>query len=250
MFKFSKIFVIVVIMVTLTTGLPTAQAGWLDNIFGNNNKVIDKNSATQIDKALMSAVKSKDLELAKAAIAKGANVNSYVDGNLPLGIAAAQADYEMANLLLHNGADAEGWFDTSNNQHHYYIFTCELKMIPFFLDWGVSPNIRDDYGLSLIHIILSPNSNGYLFTDRQQLLQYLINKGVDINAKVKTQCLGYSKGETALMKAASTGDEQSLRILLNAGANYKLKDDNGCTALDYAIKGNRNNIIKILIALP
>ncbi len=243
MFNFSKIFAVVVIMMTLTTGIPTAQAGWLDNIFGGNKNAVTKNGASQIDKVLMSAVRDDDLELAQSAIAKGANVNSYVNGNLPLGIAAQHANYDMANLLLHNGADVEGWYDVSANKHHYYIFMCKLDMIPFFLDWGVSPNIRDDYGLSLIHITLLRNRHS---SNRYQLLQYLINKGVDINTKVKTTCLGYEKGQTALMKAASTGDEKAVRILLDAGADYKLKNANGETALDYAIKGRRSNIVKIL----
>lgn len=250
--KFKFVCLFTAFFLCLLTSVSTVHAGWLDNLF--KGKVAVRNSASQIDKILMAAVKQNDIELAKTAISQGANVNCFVDNNMPLGIAASKKNYDMANLLLHNGADPEGWIDVKKNKKHYYIFESDMEMVPFFIDWGVPPNIRGNYNISLLHRVYSsvPSSKHI------EVIKYLLEKGTDIDASPsqivivqgKYRNFSYKKGQTLLMKSAEIGDEEVLRLLLNYGANYKKRDSAGNTALDYAIKSKHTNTIKILMSLP
>ena len=51
---------------------------------------------------------------------------------------------------------------------------------------------------------------------------------------------------TFLMEAAWNKDAQTVKTLLELGANVSAKDDNGMTALDYAIQENAQEVIQVL----
>ena len=57
-----------------------------------------------------------------------------------------------------------------------------------------------------------------------------------------------AQGETALMKAASTRAEHSVKILIHAGAEVNSRDSNAVTALMRAAFTDNNNSVKALIA--
>ena len=59
----------------------------------------------------------------------------------------------------------------------------------------------------------------------------LIKKGADVNAKSK-------ESETPLMLAAQSAKLNVVELLLAQGANAKMKNDRGETALDYAVKSD------------
>lgn len=51
---------------------------------------------------------------------------------------------------------------------------------------------------------------------------------------------------TFLMEAAWNKDAETVKTLLELGANVSIKDDNGMTALDYAIRENAQEVIQLL----
>ena len=57
-----------------------------------------------------------------------------------------------------------------------------------------------------------------------------------------------SHGRTALIWAAKIGSIVMVQALLDRGANCKLADEDGDTALRFAIKGNHDEIVKLLRA--
>lgn len=58
-------------------------------------------------------------------------------------------------------------------------------------------------------------------------------------------------GRTPLITASQNKDLNSVRVLLDKGADYQIKDNNGRNALDYAILNKDYDIIRVLLnALP
>ena len=74
-----------------------------------------------------------------------------------------------------------------------------------------------------------------------QNVKKLINAGEDVNA-------ANAEGDTPLHYAASNGHKDILNILLQAGAAVNATDSEGNTPLHWAAKGGHKDILKILIA--
>lgn len=57
----------------------------------------------------------------------------------------------------------------------------------------------------------------------------------------------YGHGHTPLMRAALDGDTESVKELINQGADINLKDDNGRTALMFAVVNRHYETMKLLL---
>ena len=78
----------------------------------------------------------------------------------------------------------------------------------------------------------------FLFICSFMYLHNALGTGADIDKKDWA-------GRTALMMATQATHRKVVSILLNNGANLNSQDDNGYTALEYAVKlGTRRNNIK------
>ncbi len=69
----------------------------------------------------------------------------------------------------------------------------------------------------------------------------LIADGVDVNATVEKE------SKTALMAAAEMGHLESLRLLLQAGAQVNTKSDRDETALSLAARNAQFEVVKTLL---
>ncbi len=76
-------------------------------------------------------------------------------------------------------------------------------------------------------------------TDPELILE-LVELGADVNqqevASDQTARTTIGRGETALHLAAAAGSAESVRALIQSGADFEIRAANGCTALDYAIR--------------
>jgi len=77
------------------------------------------------------------------------------------------------------------------------------------------------------------------YHDHLSVLQYLLNKGADINA---TEHIG----DTALTLAAQEGSVQCVKELLRQGADQHHKNEKGLTAYDRASQNSHEHIVRIL----
>ena len=57
----------------------------------------------------------------------------------------------------------------------------------------------------------------------------------------------YAHGHTALMRAALDGDTETVRDLIDQGADINRKDDNGRTALMFAVTNMHYETMKVLL---
>src|SRR5262245_37832144 len=167
---------------------------------------------------LMYAARDGGPDSARALARAGAEVNAAdPDGTTPLLLAIMNSHYDTANVLLEQGAD---------------------------------PNLVDKAGMAALYAAVDMSSLGEVYglpprkvTDKlsaTDLMSRLIAKGAVVDARLKSAALqrNHTPGEpllgagtTPLMRAARNGDYAAVRILLAAGADPKLTQQNGTNAL-------------------
>lgn len=98
---------------------------------------------------------------------------------------------------------------------------------------GADASQRHESGAMPVHLAAASNYLGAL----QDLL---IRRPQDVNAQTRT-------GITPLMTAATEGHADAINLLLKFGADRAVKDDDGLTAKDVAIKNGHGKLVSILI---
>lgn len=186
------------------------------------------------DTCLQQAVNCGKLNTVKILIKNKANVNilsGEKNSNL-LHFLNFNYDnyYEIAEFLLKNklniGKKNADGFDPIL---HMASFN-HLDIVELLIKNGANVNSVDKTGSSPL-IIASYNDNA-------EIVEYLLNNKAYIDTTDED-------GWTALMAACENGSYCSARILINYGANTKLKNTNNDTAYDIAFRNNFKEIINL-----
>jgi hypothetical protein len=108
-----------------------------------------------------------------------------------------------------------------------------IEVVRLLLDKGANPNPQDLRGFS-------PLMMASMRRD-PELVRLLLDKGADIQAREFRQA-------TPLILAATSDDApaETVQLLLDRGADWKAKDAKGNTALDWASKRGRTEVVSVL----
>ena len=169
------------------------------------------------------------------ALKRGANINYvYKDGRTPLGYAILSGCDEAIRLLLKNGADInlsfKGYGDRPNYPAELLSNGPEDKFFDFL---RLSKNkLSED---SLKAVLRNACMRG-----KMKIVWWAINeKKIDPNIR-------FSNGNTPLIVAATNGHAGIVKFLIRKGADPKIQNEKGYTALDYAEKYQEMEVIDIL----
>ncbi len=78
------------------------------------------------------------------------------------------------------------------------------------------------------------------------IINYLVNQGADINFRTTIRYGDIWKGSTPLIIASYYGYENVVRLLLSKNAERSITNDEGSTALDYAVRFDFAKIASLL----
>ena len=189
--------------------------------FADQNGKTPLHHCAEINGAKVGLPVKDSVKTAKALISAGADVNALRvimdEGEefhaRPLWYAIAWGkNYDLAKLLLENGAETDRWLGTA-------VWDEDLKMSELLLSHGaeIDPVFRGD--TPLLHNVKSR---------RMKLIPWLVKNGADINYQDHR---GYTALHYAVKGLHTIAEVQSL---LKLGANPNLKDADGKTAIDLA----------------
>ena len=120
----------------------------------------------------------------------------------------------------------------------------DTKAVQAALAGGAEVNSRDADGITpLMHASRGerPNIANPTPTDHPEVVELLIKRGADVNAKTDA-------GFVALFWAARYGHEKVAKVLIDNGADVNAKDNDGITALKWAIPNKQAPVIALLRA--
>lgn len=175
----------------------------------------------------------------------------------PLMYAASMNSYDVAKLLLDNDVNLEDVDSFNKTALNYAIDTNSQDVIGLFfydpdylLDTFIKAIEADDieiiqitldYGIDLYEDYISIASLFTAIKHRKiEVLDYLIKSGVKINAQ-------NLYGKTPLFYAAELGRKECAKMLLDAGADLSLADNNGDTPRRIAVINSYKEVAEMLV---
>ena len=223
-----------------------------------------KNTTKQGHNALYFAVRAQALSSVIALTQTPEKVNaSQLTDLLPLGIDTGSVD--LVKHLLEQGAH----FNKKDAQGLTPLMHAAQKNAPEIVSvlkqHGASVSDKDDEGMTALHHAVNSHATAVvsLFLKEgvinvlddlgrsplhiaatggsTQTVRTLINMGADIEGKTPS-------GNTAFMIAASTGNLSVAETLLSKGASINVRDRSGNTALMKAIINNHEQTVSFLLA--
>lgn len=228
------------------------------------------NSKTKLvyDTSLVRAVKMNDADRVRTLIYANVDVNerNYA-GMTPLTIAAEKGNLTIVKRLVEDGAASVNMTSSYNLTPLITAAAAGHRdVVEFLLENGADPTIKDDLGKTALHhamgsddkkmteALVNQNTRALNFPDNDgnTPLIYAAQRGLVNNLKVLLKHnanVNYQNpisGFTALASAASAGQEQAAKILVDNGADVEQIDHDGRTALFYAAEHGQTSLMKQL----
>jgi len=185
------------------------------------------------DTALTAAAARGDLQIVKALLRDGADVNAGgVNNWTPLLLAFENQRDEVAEVLINQpGLDLKSENPSGMTALMLAVWHRRSGFVKKLLERGADSNHQDKDGDTAVH--------GAAWFGSLDILEMLLSARADPNVKNKL-------GGTALMWAASYGQDEAVRMLLAKGADPRIKDVDGVTAAGWAAK-NRQEKLEMLL---
>ena len=189
-------------------------------------------SAAPIDD-MTAAVEMDNGREVLALLVKGVDANAADQrGRKPLGVALREGSEQAFDALL---ADPRVDVVAANDKGETPLMLAAIKGR---LEWAKKLAARgakiNQPGWTPLHYACSgPDAGG--------IAAWLLSQGADVNARSPN-------GTTPLMMAARYGASENVAILLKAGADVALKNEQELTAVDFAKKAGRDLTVKQLLA--
>ena len=185
--------------------------------------------------ALMWATSNGHPEAIDVLLKAGANPNTASkSGFTPLVFAAENGDVKAATSLLAAGADVNHELPGGLTPLLVAVMAKKPEVAGTFIAKGASANSKDRTGNTALHMAAQ--------LGQEELVKELIAKGADVNAKTNKAQAGGGRGgggffrgpsgeQTPLMLAARADKVDIMHTLVAAGADPKLRAQDGSTLL-------------------
>lgn len=184
---------------------------------------------------LHTAIENQNLERVKELLQKGVVVNDYNQWGIhSLTSACGTGNIEMIKLLVEYGADVNAQ-DLNNGQTPVMIAALQgEKAVKVLLDAGADVRIKTVGGQSALSYAIS----------HPEALRMLLNAGAALDENGNIDHLILDK---AYIDAATYGSKDSIKTLLDAGANVNAKDIYGGNALFAPVLRGDVESVKFLV---
>lgn len=199
------------------------------------------NRMSQNSPELVLASMDGDLATVQTLVEAGADLNSTDEHGMGplLTFTPSVCDY-----LLSNGADPNRQKNESGCPVLIGVaYMNTVECVRLLLEAGADPNAANECGETALHSSLTKAGadESVSAADRHAVVQLLIKHGADPNRRTIAgmATLGFwrdtrTRGETPLHRAAAYAAEETVKFLLEAGADKTIRDANGDSAQSWA----------------
>ncbi len=226
-------------------------------IWGKNETIvidlfssIDKKYYRSMHGALSRAATKNRISIAKYFLEAGVPVNPPANNKKinPAIVAASEyGNHQLVRLLVSKGADV--------NRTRRFSITALMSAVDGGYTWSTQSVMRKRKSLdkkraynymsstvgAIGHSNSYPDNFAYLKGRHfPSIVSYLLKHGADPNIQDSRF------GQTALMRAAIAGHEESARLLIQAGTKQNIKDKNGKTARQLASDNSHTGVVRLL----
>lgn len=184
---------------------------------------------------LLKAAWDGDQEIVVLLLEAGAKINAKATDTLETSLmnAVTRGHVEIVKLLLEKGADV-----APKNRFDFNAFTSAVAagnqvIAGLVLDAGAKP----DEGASGLTPLQFAASAGNV-----EMIRFLVKRGANVNYGAKTG------GQTALLSAIYGAHPEAVEALIELKADVNAKTKDGDTPLKAAMKGDQEDMVKILKA--
>ncbi len=208
--------------------LEVIKDGDLSNILNLIMNGIDLSKINLMD---LLGERNFSFEMMKILIKNGANINSKnKDGWTLLLTAVSIPNIELVKYLYKSGANLDCKTIDGSTAITFAIVKGDIQLTKYLIDAGADINFQDNYGFTPLLSALSVNKQ--LWDNEKKEEE---NKSI-----IKKLTL-----ESFISKVPQT-HTQIAKLLIQNGADINKKNDEGETAYSLALKGNNNQMIKLL----
>ena len=206
----------------------------------NDHKdTVHKEEVVEIGDQLLQAAKQGDRDTIYKLIAdENIDLNIHdANGRTPIMIATYNNDGAMVKALIDGGADVNIQDNMDNNPFLYAGAEGYIDILKLVSNAGADPTLTNRYGGTAL---IPASEHGHV-----DIVKYLLEKtSIDVN---HVNNLGW----TALMEAVILGDgrekqQETVKLLLDHGADMSLADLEGMTSLQHAEEKGFKEITNIL----
>lgn len=216
-------------------------------------------------KALLNAVQSENTAVVEFLLKRGISTEIYSDqGNGLLHISCLSGNNDVTRLLLEYGCNVNLQNKIGHTALHHAIWCDHKKVTEMLLKYGADPKIKNVSGensllfavaadnLEVTKMLLECGANPNDIDDlgRTPLHVAAISKQDEIIRLI----LSYVQyvddiryGMSPLHIAVGTGNETIAAILLDAGADARIRDRHGFSVLQYVIDATNVRLARLLI---
>ncbi|KAL3108837.1 hypothetical protein niasHT_015013 [Heterodera trifolii] len=187
--------------------------------------------------ALWFAVNSDNLELCRALIAHGANIESGTDsGETALQCACYNGNLEIATFLVENGADVNLPDTDGFTSLIAASFSGQVDIVRLLLSRGAIVEHTNFTGTRFALMIAA-------LANRLEVCRLLVDEwAADVNQEA-------IDGTTALIRASGEGHVDVATFLIERGANLDHTDVDGYNSLMCAVKKGKTEMARHLVAI-
>ncbi len=196
---------------------------------------------------IVQAVMEDNAAKVAALAARGADLNTIIDGHALLALAIVYQRNRAAEALVLHGAKLNAKDNEGRTPLHWAVCV-SLPLTKLLLEHGANPNIRDRDGESPIYqamlhsvpgalLLLEHGASATVRNNKDQTpLHIAVGGGVGLAAAPLGHPLSAHQATGSnIMQAATDAQLRLVRALLDRGADVHARDQVGRTPLDYAM---------------
>ncbi|KAL6692945.1 ankyrin repeat-containing domain protein [Trichoderma pleuroticola] len=184
--------------------------------------------------ALWVAAMKEKIDICRLLLAHKADPNLVLKDpeSTPLIIAIAKKNMELVKLFAENGADVNQSIDYERTPVYMATFNNQIEMVRYLLSHNADPNIARTNGITPLWFAAQ---QGY-----SEIARLLVEAKADVHACTDDY------GWTALHTVSDS--TETVRVLLEYGADINRVDKKEATPLGLAIYSNQVNAVKVMLS--